>query len=77
MNITRQEIYDAILARLEEKSEHAYQWPRWAAAEEASMAVIQLLIGKDMIDIVTGPVSQPPPRSRDDESFAADKFRKR
>lgn len=43
MSATRQDIEAAILARLEAKSEHAYQWPRWAAAYEASCAVADLL----------------------------------
>lgn len=28
-----------ILARLEDKSDHEYRWPRWAASEEAAAAV--------------------------------------
>lgn len=39
----RKEIEALILARLEDKSEHRYQWPRWAAAEEASYAVMEWL----------------------------------
>ena len=40
---TKSEIETAILARLEAKSEHDYRWPRWAAADEAAEAVIELL----------------------------------
>jgi hypothetical protein len=29
-----------IVARLESKSDHMYQWPRWAAADEAAEAVL-------------------------------------
>lgn len=39
----RRQIEAAILKRLEEKSAHEYQWPRWAAAEEASHAVMEIL----------------------------------
>lgn len=39
----RKAIEQAIVARLESKSEHNYQWPRWAAADEASHAVMELL----------------------------------
>jgi hypothetical protein len=39
----RKEIQAAILARLEDKSDHNYQWPRWAAADEASYAVMEWL----------------------------------
>lgn len=39
----RKEIEAAVLARLEDKSDHTYQWPRWAAAEEASYAVMEWL----------------------------------
>lgn len=31
----------AILKRLEEKSDHDYRWPRWAAAYEASEAAME------------------------------------
>lgn len=40
---TREEIERAILARLEARSSHEYLWPRWAAAEEAAAAVMELL----------------------------------
>ena len=43
----RKEIERAILARLEAKSDHDYQWPRWAAADEASHAVMALLFGNE------------------------------
>lgn len=39
----RKEIEALILARLEAKSDHHYQWPRWAAADEASCAVMEWL----------------------------------
>lgn len=42
----RKEIEAAILTRLEAKSQHEYQWPRWAAAEEASRAVMEYLDGE-------------------------------
>lgn len=45
----RKEIEAAILARLESKSEHHYQWPRWAAAEEASYAVMDWLDGEGLL----------------------------
>lgn len=44
----RKEIEAAILARLEAKSDHMYQWPRWAAAEEASYAVMEWLEGEGL-----------------------------
>jgi len=33
----------AILDRLTAKSEHEYMWPRWPAAEEASIAAMELV----------------------------------
>ena len=44
----RKEIEKAILDRLESKSDHHYQWPRWAAAEEASYAVMEWLQGEGL-----------------------------
>lgn len=43
---TRKRIEQAILDRLERKATHDYQWPRWAAAEEASHAVMEVLTGE-------------------------------
>jgi len=31
----------AILKRLESKSSHEYMWPRWPAADEASVAALE------------------------------------
>lgn len=45
----KEELYAAILDRLSEKSEYTYQWPRWAAADEAASAVIEYL------DTIAGP----------------------
>jgi len=39
---------DTGLDRLESKSQHSYQWPRWAAAEEASYAVMEWLEGEGL-----------------------------
>lgn len=44
----RKEIEAAILARLESKAEHSYQWSRWTAAEEASYAVMEWLEGEGL-----------------------------
>ena len=44
----RKEIEAAILARLESKSSHDYQWSRWAAADEASYAVMEWLEGEGL-----------------------------
>jgi hypothetical protein len=33
---------EAILARLEAKAEHTYQWPRWPAAYEAAQAAVEV-----------------------------------
>jgi len=41
--VNRERIEAAILARLTEKSSHDYQWPRWAAAYEASEAIEALI----------------------------------
>jgi hypothetical protein len=40
---SKKDIEAAILARLTDKPEHTYQWPRWAAADEAAQAVVELL----------------------------------
>lgn len=45
----RKEIEAAILARLEDRSDHNYQWPRWPAAEEASYAVMEWLDGEGLL----------------------------
>ena len=45
MDHKKKNLYDAILARLEEKSDHEYMWPRWAAADEAAGAVLPILEG--------------------------------
>lgn len=39
----RRALEAAIVARLEAKSDHMHQWPRWAAAEEASLAAVEYL----------------------------------
>ena len=45
----RKGIEAAILARLEGKSDHLYQWQRWAAADEASHAVMQHLVDEGLL----------------------------
>lgn len=45
----RKEIEEAIVARLESKSDHMYQWSRWAAAHEASYAVMEWLEGEGLL----------------------------
>lgn len=42
-----EQAYKAIVARLEAKSDSAYMWPRWAAAEEAVQALAEAGLLKD------------------------------
>lgn len=42
-----QRAYEVILARLAARSDNYYQWPRWAAAEEAVQALAEAGLLRD------------------------------